>query len=55
MDDLELQTVGIVKECRVVPGPVRVLLGLALDFDVLVRTQAARSSTSARDPASNAR
>ena len=35
MDDLELQTVGIVEECRVVPGPVRVLLGLALDFDVL--------------------
>src|SRR5882724_7421859 len=35
VDDLELQTVGIVKECRVIAPDVRVLLRLALDLDVL--------------------
>ena len=35
MDDLELQTVGIVKECRVVAREVRVLLRLALHLDAL--------------------
>lgn len=35
MDDLELQTVGIVEECRVVAREIRVLLRLVLDLDVL--------------------
>src|SRR5882724_778655 len=35
VDDLELETVGIVKECRVVARDVRVHLRLTLDLDVL--------------------